>query len=84
MYQDKIRDSNLECLRLVAAFLIVAYHMAIFRTDLSGSIILQKEFSFNQLFAFITQSWGVVGVGCFFILSIWFLSEKKWLQLEIF
>lgn len=72
----KKRDSRLEFLRVVAAFLILAHH-AIQHGGTELNSLIQSEFSINQFWSTLIGSWGQLGVTIFVIISSWFLTDNR-------
>ena len=70
------RQSNFELMRLVAMFLIVAYHCVLHSEMKGGMPLVFAPFSGNQVFSFAVGMWGLTGVGCFFLLTAYFQTEK--------
>ncbi|MDD6573132.1 MAG: acyltransferase family protein [Thermoflexaceae bacterium] len=63
-----IRKSNLELLRIISIFMIIAYHAVrnIHETD-----------AITQFVCDFIGNWGILGVNCFLIISFWFIIEKS-------
>lgn len=70
----KVRNSNLECMRIVCMLLIVAYHYCMHG---NGNGILRTESSWNHVWAILFGSWPEIGVYGFVMISSYFLSEQK-------
>ncbi len=68
--ERKIRNSNIELLRIISTFLIIAFHMRRYNYIWSSKPI-------GYIFGTIFSSWGVLGVDIFLIISAYFLSESK-------
>lgn len=82
-----MRDSGLELLRFIAIILIVLHHACI-----SGGLeIFQSSFNpVNHAVVSALGIWGMFGVDIFFLISFWFMLEKKfsfriesWIRLVI-
>lgn len=66
----KVRDSNIEMLRILAMLLIVAAH---------GTVRIctgESSFRFNAVVQAL-GSWGILGVDLFLAISAWFLVDQK-------
>ena len=64
------RKSNLELLRIICMFLIVAHHIVVH----GGAI--NMEISSNKYLALLLIPGGKLGFDCFLALSMWFLVEQ--------
>lgn len=79
----KARDSRFELLRIIAMIMIVSFHAfnQIGSYDVSANryIMLKDEtgFSVNFLGLTVLGSWGITGVGCFFLIAAYFLQKKN-------
>lgn len=72
----KKRNSNIEWLRILSMFLIIAYH-GIRTFDGQDQPIF--VYSYTVLFG----SWGILGVDLFLIISAWFLSAQKFRMTKV-
>lgn len=68
------RESNFELLRLISMFMILALHYC--QCGFDGCIYLQQN-KMNAILSVIFGSWGTAGVGCFFLISGYFMSCRK-------
>lgn len=72
-YQD-VRNSSIELLRIIAAYLIVLRHFV----GGNATSVWEQPFSVNKVFLEgIIYPSGKVGVVLFFLISAWFLCEKS-------
>lgn len=62
------RNSNLEMLRIVSMFLIVAHHYA-----MHGFNIAELNYSFNRYIVGVLSLGGKLGVSCFILISGFFM-----------
>ena len=76
MNGKKNRQSNFELMRLVAMFLIVVYHCVLHSELRGGEPLVFAPFSGNQVFSYAVGMWGLTGVGCFFLITAYFQTEK--------
>ncbi len=67
----KVRESNLELLRILAMLLIILYHYCIY-LDWSAT-----EYTINKILYVALGSWGALFVDVFIIISAWFLCESS-------
>ena len=67
----KVRDSNLELMRVVCMVIIVLSHYVY-----HGGL-LYEELSTNQIFAQLLKTGGKLGVTCFVLISAYFLVDSK-------
>ena len=72
------RQSNFELLRIVSMLMIIFYH-AFYHLKVTGDAVPASEshFSFNIVIGYLLGSWGLVGVGCFFLISAYFLIDNS-------
>ena len=66
----KIRNSNIELLRLIAMFFILTGHYA------SYSGLLETTTGANQVFMFLTGSAARISVSVFLIIGIWYMVDQ--------
>ncbi len=69
--RKKVRESNLELLRILAMLLIILYHYC------SYLDWAETQYTFNKVFYVLLGSWGALFVNIFIIISAWFLSESS-------
>ena len=69
--QSKVRNSNMELLRIFSMVIIVLSHYVY-----HGGL-LDQEFSVNQAFAQFLKMGGKLGVTCFVLISAYYLIESK-------
>lgn len=69
----KLRNSNLELLRILSILSVVALHA--FRHAGQG-VLFDSEISWNYMLAVFTSSWGCGGVDIFLIISAYFLLRS--------
>lgn len=74
--RSKTRQSNFELLRIVSMLLIVFYH-SFYHLKIGKVSASQTPFSMNLVIGYLLGSWGLVGVGCFFLLSAHFLIGRS-------
>lgn len=67
----KIRNSNIELLRLVAMFFILAGHY------MSYSGLIETTTGVNQVFAFLLGSGARISVSVFLIIGIWYMVDQQ-------
>lgn len=65
------KNSNLELLRIISIWLIVAHHMVL------HTGILNEVVSFNRIIAQIYNIGAYIGVNAFFMITGWFCIEKQ-------
>lgn len=81
----KIRNSNIELLKLIAIFLIIISHNLPFNYLLRGNEYLNLNLASNNYNNALLQFFrylGQVGNVLFIICSSWFLTEKKEIKIE--
>lgn len=71
----KLRNSNIETLRLLLIFMIVILHFN--NEDMGGAFSLVKNNAFDNYFLHLFTSLSVGAVNCFMIISGYFLYENK-------
>ena len=71
--QDQ-RDSRIELMRIIAAFLVLAHH-AIQHGGNELNSLIQSPISLNQAYSTIIGSWGQLGVTLFVLISCWFMTD---------
>ena len=76
------RKTNFELLRIISMFMIITYHLFIHGIVRIGYVTLEPDFwmqknVFNKIFALFFFPGGEVGVGLFFMITGYFLYEKK-------
>ncbi len=76
MEKNKVRQSNLELLRIVCMGLIILAH-CIQHGNGNNWKMLHSAFSTNHVFATILGNWGYLGVSGFILISCYFISEQK-------
>lgn len=76
--QNKVRNSNMELLRIFSMIIIVLSHYAY-----HGGL-LNQDFSANQVFAQFLKMGGKLGVTCFVFISAYYLIESKFKSKNIF
>lgn len=69
----KIRSSNLELLRIMSMFLIVAHHFSVH----GGFNLMEKSFTFNKIIIQVIGSGGKFGVNLFVLITGYFLIIGK-------
>jgi hypothetical protein len=74
--RSKTRQSNFELLRIVSMLMIVFYH-SFYHLKIGKVSASQTPFSMNLVIGYLLGSWGLVGVGCFFLLSAHFLIGRS-------
>lgn len=74
--RSKTRQSNFELLRIVSMLMIVFYH-SFCHLKIGKVPASQTPFSMNLVIGYLLGSWGLVGVGCFFLLSAHFLIGRS-------
>lgn len=67
------RQSNFEVLRIVSALLIILFHCS-YCSGYGAWLI--SGFDGNHVVSILLQSWGLVGVHCFFFVSAYFLADS--------
>lgn len=70
------RDSRIELLRILSAFLILSHH-AIQHGGEDTNALMQAPLSVNQMWSSLVGSWGQLGVTIFVILTCWFFLNKR-------
>ena len=73
----KVRDSGLELLRIIAAFMIMMHH-AVQHGSENDYALIEGALSVNQFWSAFLGSWGQTGVAIFIIISSWFCQEKDY------
>lgn len=68
----KERQSNFECLRIVAMLMITTYHIVLY-----SGIFEIGAYTYNKLLAYFLYPLGKIGVGCFIILMGYFMVTSK-------
>lgn len=74
--KGKIRNSNLELLRILCMMMIIGSHYAHHGAGNNWSM-LRSAFSVNHVIATILGSWGQLGVYGFILISCYFMTEKS-------
>lgn len=69
----KIRNSNLELLRIFSMFFIVAHHFGVH----GGFNLIEKSFTLNKIIVQIISSGGKFGVNLFILITGYFLINGK-------
>nr|WP_147349552.1 acyltransferase [Bifidobacterium adolescentis] len=67
------RNSSIELLRIISMLMIILHHFVYANMD---SFLTQKSF-LQSFFLYVCFSMGKIGVGIFFIISAWYLVDKK-------
>lgn len=70
--EKKVRNSNLEILRIISMILIVAHHYAV-----HGFGTIEMTYSFNRYVVGILSLGGKLGVACFVLISGYFMVYSK-------
>lgn len=78
MMQNRMRQSNMELLRIFSMIIIILSHYVY-----HGGILEQK-FAINQVFAQFLKMGGKLGVTCFIFISAYYLIESKFKSKNIF
>lgn len=83
----KKRISNIELLRIIAMFMIVASHLACHgvqhcNDSINAYKIWQAGSTFNKIFVSFLTPGGMIGVACFFMITGYFNSEKNSFSLK--
>ena len=68
---SRVRDSNIELLRIVCMMGIIAHHCVI-HGGLSGSSL-----EINRIICYIITPLGKIGFTCFLAISVWFLVDSQ-------
>ena len=68
----KKRESNIELLRILSMFMIIAHHFSV-----HGNFILEKIPLLNKIWLQLLSSGGKIGVNIFIIISGFFLINSK-------
>lgn len=71
-----MRKFNFELLRIMSIIFIVLFHCA-------NVIGLPEEVSVNRFVLVCFGSWGILGVNIFFVLSIYFMKDKKFSSFKV-
>ena len=74
---NKIRNSRIELLRIISMLLIVIHHFAVHGFEGINSENFNFVFSPNLIFLQFQTIMGKIGVDLFFIISAWFMVDKK-------
>lgn len=69
----KIRNSNLELLRIVSMILIIMHHYAVH----GGFDLLNTELDLNRIWIQILSIGGKIGVNCFVLITGYFMINSK-------
>jgi surface polysaccharide O-acyltransferase-like enzyme len=69
---DRIRNSNLEILRIISMLLIVAHHYSV-----HGFSTIEMKYSLNRYVVGILSLGGKLGVACFILISGYFMVYSK-------
>lgn len=74
----KERQSNIELLRIITMFFIVAHHYVV-NSGLYeiGSPIFNSGFTFNAFFTMITGAWGKIGINIFVLITGYFMCKSS-------
>ena len=75
--EKKVRDSGVELLRIIAAFMIMMHH-AVQHGSENDYALIEGALSVNQFWSAFLGSWGQAGVAIFIIISSWFCQEKDY------
>ena len=75
---DKRRDSNIEILRIISMFLIIAHHFSVH----GGFKFLISDVSINKFWIQFLQLGGKIGVNIFVLISGYFLINTKKVQIN--
>ena len=67
------RNSSIELLRIISMLMIILHHFVYANMN---SFLTQKSF-LQSFFLYVCFSMGKIGVGIFFIISAWYLVDKK-------
>lgn len=83
----KKRISNIELLRIIAMFMIVASHLACHgvqhcNDSINAYKIWQAGSTFNKIFVSFLTPGGMIGVACFFMITRYFNIEKNSFSLK--
>lgn len=83
----KKRISNIELLRIIAMFMIVASHLACHgvqhcNDSINAYKIWQAGSTFNKIFVSFLTPGGMIGVACFFMITGYFNIEKNSFSLK--
>lgn len=70
--EKKIRNSNLEILRIISMVLVVAHHYSI-----HGFETIEMTYGLNRFVAGILSLGGKLGVACFILISGYFMVQSK-------
>ena len=74
----KVRDSNLELLRIAAMLLIVAHHYVVNSGLLAADgLIYNDPLSWRSLFLLVFGAWGKIGINCFVMITGYFMCTSK-------
>ena len=73
----KNRKTNLELLRIIAMYFIVAHHYVVNSglTSSSGPIF-KDTLSIKSLFLLLFGAWGWTGINCFILLTGYFMCKQ--------
>ncbi len=81
MKTTKIRNTNIEILRIVAMLLIIGSHLAIYgiieNPNTEVYVIWEQGTLLNKICTCLLVPGGDIGVGVFFLISGFFLSKKR-------
>lgn len=85
---EKVRDSNIELLRILCMFMIVIHHFMV-----HGDLWMLPISSTNKLIVSVLMPFGKIGFDCFVAISCWYLVNSKfkgsrflkvWLQVLLY
>lgn len=67
----KVRESNVELLRVICMFLIILHHYV------AHSVTISMEYCPNKVIAYFVGGGGKICFNAFIVISAWFLVDKK-------
>lgn len=74
----KVRDSNLELLRIVAMLLIVAHHYVVNSGLLAADgLIYNDPLSWRSLFLLVFGAWGKTSINCYVMITGYYMCTSK-------
>lgn len=89
IYQQKLRNSNLELYRIIVMLLIVAHHYVVL-SGLTGTDgpLLENPLTVNSVYLYLFGMWGKVGINCFLLITGYFMcasniSVRKFVKLYL-
>ena len=77
MTTKKERDSNLELLRILTMFFIVAHHYVVNSGLTNQNVIFSDPKSMKSVFLLLFGAWGKSGINCFVLFSGFFMCKSK-------